>query len=338
MDDASAVNWGGTLRAPLITAFILPMSLVSSLGMNDTKTAPPQSETRAGIASGLAAYLLWGSITVFWKLLSDFNAFELIGWRIVTAVVLLLALVTAQRRIGHVVTALRNPRLLVRIVAASLLLVTNWTLYVWAVVNEHIIETALGYFIAPLLTALLGVLVLGEKLRRLQKVALGFAVAAVVVLTFTYGQPPFVALAIAASWAVYGLLKKNVPLRPVDSLTAETLVLVPGAIGLMVWSFTRTDGIPTTASASQMVLVLLTGLITAVPLLFFAHSALRLPLTLIGPLQYLVPVINFLLGWLAYDEPLEATRFAGFLLVWCGLVFSLVDTMRSRAQLAPPTK
>jgi chloramphenicol-sensitive protein RarD len=306
--------------------------------MNDAMTITARSETRAGVLSGLTAYLLWGSITVFWKLLDDFNAFELIGWRIITATLLLLALVAVQRRIGDVVTALRNPQLLARIVAASLLLVANWTLYVWAVVNDHIIETALGYFISPLLTTLLGVIVLGEKLRMLQKVALGFAFAAVVVLTVTYGRPPFVALAIAASWAVYGLLKKNVPLRPVDSLTAETLVLVPGAIGLMVWSFARTEGIPTTASASQLLLVLLTGLITAVPLLFFAHAALRLPLTLIGPLQYLVPVINFLLGWLAYGEPLEASRFVGFLLVWCGLVLSLVDTMRNRTQFARPTK
>ena len=302
--------------------------------MNDTTTPATRSETRAGVLSGLAAYLLWGSITVYWKLLDDFNAFELIGWRVITAVVLLLVLVAVQRRIGDVVAALRNPLLLMRIIAASLLLVANWTLYVWAVVNDHIIETALGYFISPLLTTLLGVLVLGEQLRRLQKVALGFALAAVVILTITYGRPPFVALAIAASWAVYGLLKKNVPLRPVDSLTAETLVLLPGAIGLVIWSFARTNGIPSTAGASQFTLVLLTGLITAVPLLFFAHAALRLPLTLIGPLQYLVPVINFLLGWLAYSEPLEASRFVGFLLVWCGLVLSLVDTMRNRTQFA----
>ena len=294
--------------------------------MNEDST----QRARAGIASGLSAYLLWGFITIYWKLLDDFNAFELIGWRIVTAVILLIALVVAQRSVSPVLAALTKPRMLVRVSVAAVMLVANWTLYVWAVVNEHIMETALGYFIAPLFTSILGVVVLGERLRTLQKTALAFAVAAVVVLTFSYGRPPFIALAIAASWAVYGLLKKQVPLRPVESLTAETIVLMPLAVVLMVWSFSRDAGIPNTASTMEFVLVLFTGLITAVPLLLFAHSALRLPLTIIGPLQYLVPVINFLLGWLMYDEPLDSARFVGFVLVWLGLACSLADTMRTR--------
>jgi len=294
--------------------------------MNEDST----QRARAGVASGLSAYLLWGFITIYWKLLDDFNAFELIGWRIVTAVILLIALVVAQRSVSPVFAALMKPRMLVRVSVAAVMLVANWTLYVWAVVNEHIMETALGYFIAPLFTSILGVVVLGERLRTLQKIALGFAVAAVVVLTFSYGRPPFIALAIAASWAVYGLLKKQVPLRPVESLTAETIVLMPLAVVLMVWSFSRDAGIPNTASTMEFVLVLFTGLITAVPLLLFAHSALRLPLTIIGPLQYLVPVINFLLGWLMYDEPLDSARFVGFVLVWLGLACSLADTMRTR--------
>lgn len=294
--------------------------------MNEDST----QRARAGIASGLSAYLLWGFITIYWKLLDDFNAFELIGWRIVTAVILLIALVVAQRSVSPVFAALMKPRMLVRVSVAAVMLVANWTLYVWAVVNEHIMETALGYFIAPLFTSILGVVVLGERLRTLQKIALGFAVAAVVVLTFSFGRPPFIALAIAASWAVYGLLKKQVPLRPVESLTAETIVLMPLAVVLMVWSFSRDAGIPNTASTMEFVLVLFTGLITAVPLLLFAHSALRLPLTIIGPLQYLVPVINFLLGWLMYDEPLDSARFVGFVLVWLGLACSLADTMRTR--------
>ena len=294
--------------------------------MNDDAT----QRARTGVVSGLSAYLMWGFITIYWKLLDDFNAFELIGWRIVTAVILLVVLVVVQRSVAPVAAALSQPRMLVRITLAAVMLVANWTLYVWAVVNEHIMETALGYFIAPLFTSILGVVVLGEKLRTAQKVALIFAVASVVVLTFSYGRPPFIALAIAASWAIYGLLKKQVPLRPVESLTAETLVLVPLAVVLMVWSFSRDAGIPNSASTLDFILVLLTGLITAVPLLAFAHAALRLPLTIIGPLQYLVPVINFLLGWLVYDEPLDAARFAGFTLVWVGLVFTLVDTMRVR--------
>ncbi|NBT21098.1 MAG: EamA family transporter RarD, partial [Actinobacteria bacterium] len=210
----------------------------------------------------------------------------------------------------------------------------NWTLYVWAVVNEHVIETALGYFIAPLLTSLLGVAVLREPLRMLQKVAIGFAAASVAVMTLAYGRPPLIALAIAASWGFYGLLKKQVSLGPVESLTAETIVLSVPAMALVAWSFTLDSGIAATASATEWVLVLLTGLITAVPLLLFAHSALRLPLTMIGPLQYIVPVINFLLGWLAYNEDLQPSRVVGFVLVWIGLGLTLVDTTRRRVAVS----
>ncbi|NQW68561.1 MAG: EamA family transporter, partial [Acidimicrobiaceae bacterium] len=183
---------------------------MSAFGMDGNS----HNETRAGLVSGSAAYLIWGALTIFWKLLDDFDAFELIGWRIVTALVLLLAVVAFQKNLRGVFAALRNPRLLARVAAASLLLVTNWTLYVWAVVNERIIETALGYFIAPIGTTLVGVLVLGEKLRSVQRAALVLAFASVAVITITYGRPPLLALAIAASWVIYGLLKKQVPLRP----------------------------------------------------------------------------------------------------------------------------
>ena len=288
-----------------------------------------QRDSRDGIASGLGAYLLWGALTAYWKLLDQFEAFDLIGWRIVTAMILLLTLVATQRRVRVVIGALRDPKLVVRIASAAVLLVVNWTLYVWAVVNEHVIETALGYFIAPLFTAMIGVFVLREPLRLLQKVGLAFALSSVIVLTVAYGRPPIIALAIAASWAFYGLLKKQVPLRPVDSLTAETTVLVMPALVFVGWSLTRANPVFAGASALDVVLVLLTGLITAVPLLLFAHAALRLPLTVIGPMQYIVPIVNFLLGWLVYGEDMQPERFAGFVLVWIGLACTFVDTLRN---------
>ena len=286
-------------------------------------------DSRDGIASGLGAYLLWGALTAYWKLLDEFDAFDLIGWRIVTAMILLLVLVAAQKRLRVVAGALRDTRLLSRIISAAVLLVVNWTLYVWAVVNEHVIETALGYFIAPLFTAMIGVFVLREPLRLLQKIALGFALASVIVLTVAYGRPPVVALAIAASWAFYGLLKKQVPLRPVDSLTAETTVLTLPALVFVGWSLTRTTPVFAESSALDVALVLLTGLITAVPLLLFAHAALRLPLTVIGPMQYIVPVVNFLLGWIVYNEDMQPERFVGFVLVWIGLACTFTDTIRN---------
>lgn len=299
----------------------------------------PRADSSRGVASGLSAYLLWGILTAYWKLLDGFDAVDLIGWRVITAVPLLLLLVAVQKRMRSVWSALRNPGLALRITAAALLLLANWTLYVWAVVNEHVIETALGYFIAPLFTAMLGVLALHERLRRLQWVALWFATASVAVLTVAYGRPPFVALAIAGTWAVYGLLKKQVPLRPIESLTAETVLLTVPATAIVVWTLARANPMLDGASFLEVCLVLLTGLITAVPLLLFAHAALRLPLTIIGPMQYLVPVINFLLGWLAFDESLDAMRFVGFFLVWIGLVCTFIDTLRKRAGVpaASPT-
>jgi chloramphenicol-sensitive protein RarD len=298
---------------------------VSNFGMN----GDVRRDSRDGIASGLGAYLLWGALTAYWKLLDEFDAFDLIGWRIVTAMILLLVLVAAQKRLRVVAGALRDTRLLSRIISAAVLLVVNWTLYVWAVVNEHVIETALGYFIAPLFTAMIGVFVLREPLRLLQKIALGFALASVIVLTVAYGRPPVVALAIAASWAFYGLLKKQVPLRPVDSLTAETTVLTLPALVFVGWSLTRATPVFAESSALDVALVLLTGLITAVPLLLFAHAALRLPLTVIGPMQYIVPVVNFLLGWIVYNEDMQPERFVGFVLVWIGLACTFTDTIRN---------
>lgn len=315
-------------------ALLVLVHIARLVSVKDRMDTTDRHGIRAGTISGLSAYLLWGLFTAFWKLLDSFNALELIGWRIITAAVILTVLVVVQRRVGDVAAALRNPMLALRVTGAATMLAINWTLYVWAVVNEHVIETALGYFISPLLTSVTGVLVLGERLRRLQQAALVLAVASVIVLTVSYGRPPFVALAIAASWTVYGLMKKQVPLRPVDSLAAETVVLLVPAVAVVIWSFSRTGGIPETASFAEFVLVLLTGGVTAAPLLLFAHSAQRLPLTLIGPLQYLVPVINFLLGWLAYGEPLSATGFIGFGFVWCGLVISIVDTARHRSPVA----
>jgi len=305
---------------------MLPVSLVSSFGMYDDD----RSESSRGIATGLGAYLMWGILTVFWKQLDGFDAIDLIGWRVVTAVAFLLVLVAWQGRLSVVFGALKNPRLAGRITVAALLLLVNWTLYVWAVVNGHVIETALGYFIAPLLTVILGVVALRERLRVLQRVALVFAAISVAVLTVAYGRPPFVALAIAGSWAVYGLMKKQVPLRPVESITAETLVLAVPSTAMVIVSLARTDPMFAGASSRDVVLVLLTGLFTAIPLLLFAHAALRLPLATIGPMQYLVPVINFLLGWLAFGEPVDTIRFIGFSLVWIGLVCSFVDTLRRR--------
>jgi chloramphenicol-sensitive protein RarD len=286
-----------------------------------------KSELRSGVIAGMSAYLLWGFLTVYWKALQDFSAVELIGYRIMSSVVLLVVLLAALHRLRPLVTALRDRRLLGRVSLAAVLLTANWTSYVWAVLHGNVIETALGYFMAPLGTMLIGVVVLKERLRTRQKIAVGFAVTAVAVLTIGYGRVPWIALVLAGTWSVYGLLKKQVPLQPYESLAAETLVLLVPAVGLVVWGAGQTEGVPGSADAFHWVLILLSGVVTTVPLVLFAHAAQRVPFTMLGPMQYVVPTINFLLGWLVYDEVLDATRVIGFAFVWVALVIISVDTV-----------
>ena len=283
-----------------------------------------------GITLGFTAYIMWGLLTLYWKVLKEFDPFELIGWRIATSVVVLIGVVVATGRTRALVTALRDPKLMGRIVIASMLLTANWTLYVWAVVNEHVIETALGYFIAPLLTIVIGVAVLREKLRLTLKIAVGFAVAGLSVLTVSYGRVPWVAISIASTWSIYGYLKKQVPLKPLESLTAEVVILAIPALAFVVVTWNRSDSIPNTANTVEMVFALLTGVITAAPLLLFAGASQRTPLTIIGPMQYLVPTINFIIGWAIFDEAVSATRFGGFFLIWICLGFVVSDVIASQ--------
>jgi chloramphenicol-sensitive protein RarD len=217
------------------------------------------------------------------------------------------------------------------------LLAINWTTYVVVVHDGKVIEAALGYFIAPLGTMLIGVKVLGEKIRPIQLASALLALSAVIVLTFSYGRIPYLALAMAVSWALYGLLKRQVPLQPLESLMSETVVLVIPAVGLIIWFSRNDNSVLHSADFRHVVLILLSGVVTAVPLLLFAAAALKLPLTVLGPLQYSVPTINFLLGWLAYHEKLTPSRIIGFGLVWIALVIVTVDSIQ-RARRAPIAK
>jgi chloramphenicol-sensitive protein RarD len=287
-----------------------------------------QDELRSGVIAGISVYLIWGFLTLYWKLLRDFDPIELIGWRVASSGLILGAILTATRRWGSLRALRGNRPLLLRIAAAALLLTVNWTSYVWAVVHDQVIQTALGYFMAPLGTILIGVVVFHEHLRTAQRVAVALAVVAIVVLTISYGKVPWLALAIAASWSLYGWMKKQVPMSPLESMSAESfLLLVPAILAIAALS-PDTSSVVRAASAGEVVLVLLTGVATAVPLMMFAWAAQRVPLTLLGPMQYTVPTINFLLGWLLYDEAMPASRLAGFALVWIGLVLVTVDTVR----------
>lgn len=291
---------------------------------------------RSGTIAGVSAYVLWGLITMYWKVLQDFAPLELIGYRIVLSALLLAGVLTFRGRLKPMFLAVTRQRLWGRMVLTALLLAVNWTTYVVVVSEGKVIEAALGYFIAPLLTMLLGVKVLHERLRPMQLTSAIIAAIAVVVLTIGYGSVPFYALAMASTWALYGLLKRQIALQPLESLMSETVVLVVPAVLLMTWMSGFDDSVVNSASSRQLTLVLLTGVVTAVPLLLFAAAAQRLPLTVLGPMQYSVPVINFLLGWLVYHEKLTTTRVIGFGLIWVALVVVTIDSMaRSRSSMRP---
>ncbi len=296
-------------------------------------------EQGKGVAVGLVTYGIWGLLTIYWKQLEHFDAFELIGWRITSAAAVMVLVLTVTRRWGDLGQVFGNRRTLRTVGLAAVLLTVNWTAYVWAVVHDHVLETALGYFIAPLTTVTVGVVALHEPLRRAQKIALAFAAASVVVLTISYGRVPLLALVIAASWTSYGFIKKGISLSPTQSMASESFVLVLPAIVTVIALAGRSDSIPHSASGLQLGLAAATGIATVVPLMMFAFAAHRVPLTIIGPLQYLVPSMNFLIGWAMYHEPMPTDRLIGFALVWVGLIVFTVDSglrVRRQTRNGPP--
>lgn len=284
-------------------------------------------EERRGLLLGLAAWVMWGFFPLYWPLLEPAGAVEILAHRIVWSMVLMLGVVLALRKGALRATfARRRTRWLLTL--ASVLISLNWGTYIWGVNNHHVVEASLGYFINPLVSVLLGVLVLGERLRRLQWVALGIAGVAVVALTVEYGRPPWVALILALSFGSYGLAKKKADAGAVESLVLETVMVSPVAIGYIV--FLTVTGASTFGSSGGWHVVLLvgTGLITVIPLLCFGAAATRIPLSTLGILQYVTPSVQFTLGVLVFDEPMPALRLAGFALIWVALALFTVETLR----------
>lgn len=284
----------------------------------------------SGAPFALLAYVLWGLLTFYWKAVGDLSPVDLIGWRIVASAAVLAAVCAARGAIPAVASTLRDSRSLRDVAATSLLLTVNWSTYVWAVVEGHVVETALGYFISPIFTTIIGVVVLHERLSGVQRAAVALAGAGLLVLTLAYGRVPWIALAIAGSWCTYGYLKKRTPLAPLEGLAAEVAVLLLPALALVAIRWGATDGVPATASTMEWVLVMLAGVVTAGPLLLFGAASQRTALTVLGPMQYVVPTVNFLIGWLVFGEEVTRAKFAGFGLIWACLVLVLAAFLREQ--------
>ena len=290
------------------------------------------SEERRGFLLGVAAYSLWGLFPIYWTLLEPAGALEILAHRICWSLVTMLALTFLLRRTTQLRAIFRSPRLLALLTLASVVIGINWGGFIWGVNNGRVVEVSLGYFINPLVTVLLGVLVLGERLRPLQWTAIGIAAVAVVGLTIDYGQPPWVAFLLAGSFGTYGLAKKKAGVDAVESLTFETLVLTPIAFGYLLWLSAEGTANFASHGAGHAVLLATTGFVTAVPLLCFGAAAIRVSLTTIGLLQYLTPTLQFALGVLVFHEAMTPAKWFGFSLVWLALIIFTSEALRHRSR------
>lgn len=290
-------------------------------------------DPRRGLLFGVAAYLLWGAFPLYWPLLEPAGALEILAHRIVWSAVTMSVLVLVLRRRAHLMALVADRRVLGLLTLAAVTITVNWATYIWGVNNGRVVETSLGYFINPLVTVLMGVLLLGERLRPLQWVAMGVAVTAVAVLTWDYGRPPYVALVLAFSFGTYGLAKKTADVGAVESLTLETVLLAPLAL-VFIAGLTLTGHAEFgNHGAGHALLITTTGIVTAVPLICFGAAATRVSMVSLGLLQYLAPILQFGLGVLWFHEDMPAGRWAGFLLVWVALVLFTVEATHHHRQL-----
>ncbi len=291
-----------------------------------------------GIGAAVAAYTLWGLLPVYWKALNGATATEILAHRMIWSLLFLLAVLAVRRQWEWVQVMCRQRWLRWTYLASATLLAANWGIYVWAVQMNRVVEASLGYFINPLVSIALGVLVLRERLRPAQWLAIAIAAAGVAWLTYSAGALPWIALALALSFGFYGLLRKQTPLGSFEALTVETLWMFVPAVLWLSWLAGNNGGIH--HDAGLWLLLLSTGVVTAAPLLFFGAATQRIPLTTIGILQYLAPTLQLLLGVLVYGEPFSTAQLIGFGAIWTALAIyttdSLLATRRYRATLAQP--
>lgn len=290
-------------------------------------------ETRAGLVYGFAAYGLWGLLPLYWHLLESSGALEVLAQRMVWSLPTVLILLAVLRRWSWIPRLLRQPRQLALIAVAAGLVAVNWGVFIWGVTTGRVIETSLGYFINPLVSIALGVLLFKERLWRMQWAAVGLGASAVVVLTLAYGRPPWISLVLAFSFASYGLVKKRLSLGGVEGFSAETAVQFLPALGCLLVLSGRGDSSFGEHGLGYALLLASTGIATAIPLIFFGNAAVRLPLSTLGLLQYCAPASMFLLGLTVFDEEMPPERLIGFLLVWGALVLLSGDALsRARRQ------
>jgi chloramphenicol-sensitive protein RarD len=301
------------------------------LGTGAVPVAASDRERRRGVVYTFSAYLLWGVFPLYFLLLAPTGPWEIVAWRIILSFVFCVLLLTFTRTWPKLMAIVRQPRLLGWTALAGVLIYVNWQTYLIGTLSGNVVETSLGYFINPIVTVLLGVLVLRERIDVLQWVAIGIVVVAVIVSVVAYGEVPWIALILAFSFGFYGLVKKRIgtTVDAVSGLTLESFWLLPVAIVELIVVGTTSGLTIFGYGAWHAVLVLMAGVVTAVPLLLFASGARRVPLTVVGLLQFITPIMQFLVGVAILHEPMPPARWIGFGLVWIALILLTVDSLRS---------
>ena len=290
-----------------------------------------QSEGATGLTFGVSAYLIWGSFPLIITAASFANTFEVVVWRVVFGFLFAALLVTLTRTWAQTVELVRSPKKLGWVAVASLFIFVNWSVYVVAVATSNVLETSLGYFINPLITVLFAVVFLKEKLRKGQWVALGIGLIAVVILTFDYGRPPWIALVLAISFATYSLAKNRVggKIKALQSFTIESGIVLPFVL-VQLWIVSMFTPIMIFSGVVEASILISFGILTAIPLILFGAAASRVKLSTIGFIQYLTPILQFSVGYFILEEPMPPVRWIGFALVWVSLVVLTTDALRRR--------
>ncbi len=299
-------------------------------GQNPTAAVAPSAaaQHRRGLAAAIAAFVFWGVFPLYLYLLAAVPALQILAHRIVWCCVFVVGLVAARGELPAIRDALANPGARLRLAASGALISVNWLTYVWAINNGHVIDASLGYFINPLVSVVLGVVVLSERLNRAQWTAVALAAAGVIYLAVSTGRPPWIALVLAFSFGLYGLIRKVVAVESLPALATETLLLTPLAAGYLFWLSARGAGAFGRLDTSTDLLLVGSGIATAVPLAWFAYGARRIPLSTVGLTQYLAPTMQLLLGVFFFGEPFPRVRAIGFILIWCALAIYAADGLR----------
>lgn len=287
-------------------------------------------EHRLGLAYTLAAFTFWGVVPLFWKLLSAVPPVQQLAHRVFWCALLMTGLLAATGKMAGLGKVLRNPKAVVALVASTLMIGTNWFIFLYSVSTDQLLQTSLGYFINPLVSVLLGLVFLRESLRRAQWLACGMAATGVAVMTWELGTLPWISLVLACSFGFYGLLRKTVPAGPEEGLALETWILGPVAALYLVQRAALGEPVLLGFGWGTAGVLLLTGVVTALPLLWFTHGAKRLPLSTVGMLQYIAPTLQGLIAVFAFGETFDTGRLIAFAFIWAGLVIFTLDVQQSR--------